>query len=91
MVPVGQGHGGVNILSGSTGPAARSIGGRLASPQRAFGFFRRAVSEKASSPRLRRAVDWVNRHHRRALLRLSRNQAQRARDVLAAEGSRTEW
>ena len=42
-------------------------------------------------PRLRRAVAWINREHRRALLKLSYNQAERARDVLAAKGVRTQW
>ena len=41
--------------------------------------------------RLRRAVAWVDRHHGQALLKLARNQRQRARGVLALEGGRTRW
>ena len=41
--------------------------------------------------RLRRAVAWVNRHHRQTLLKLAPKQRRRARDVLALEGVRTQW
>ena len=41
--------------------------------------------------RLRNAARWVNDHHRHALLRLSRNQQQRASDVLKVAGARTAW
>ena len=41
--------------------------------------------------RLRAAVAWINNHHRAALLSLSLNLKERARDVLKKDGARTAW
>ena len=41
--------------------------------------------------RLRRAVVWLNRTHRRALLALGSNQRKRAREVIENGGHRTSW
>ncbi len=41
--------------------------------------------------RLRAAVAWVNKHHRAGLLPLSFNQKERATDVKANDGHRTDW
>ncbi len=41
--------------------------------------------------RLRAAVAWVNKHHKKTLLYLGHNQKERAQDVLDNSGNRTEW
>jgi len=41
--------------------------------------------------RLRAAASWINRHHKSALLSLSRNQKIRANDVQDNDGYKTKW
>ena len=48
-------------------------------------------SRTAFCRRLRSAACWVNKKRNKALRRLSRNQKERARDVLALKGGRTKW
>ena len=42
-------------------------------------------------PRLRNAVEWLNRNRKAQMLSLSRNQKVRATDCLALGGARTKW